>query len=45
VYLQMQHYERWKQDLQLARDVGVNCIRYRAPWYNAEPQPGAYDWS
>ena len=45
VYLQMQHYERWKQDLQLARDVGVNCIRYRAPWYNAEPQPGVYDWS
>ena len=37
VYLQMQHYEHWKQDLQLAKDVGVNCIRYSVPWYKAEP--------
>ncbi|MGP8258316.1 MAG: family 1 glycosylhydrolase [Methanoregula sp.] len=45
VYLQMQEYERWKQDLQLAKDVGVNCIRYSVPWYRAEPKPGVYDWS
>ena len=41
----MKHYEHWKQDLQLARDVGVNCIRYSVPWYKAEPKPGVYDWS
>ena len=45
VYLQMDHYNRWKQDLQLAKDVGVNCIRYSVPWYKAEPKPGVYDWS
>ena len=45
VYLQMQHYEHWKRDLQLAKDVGVNCIRYSLPWYKAEPQPRVYDWS
>jgi len=45
VYLQMQHYEHWKQDLQLAKDVGVNCIRYSVPWYKAEPKLGVYDWS
>jgi beta-glucosidase/6-phospho-beta-glucosidase/beta-galactosidase len=41
----MQHYARWKEDLQLAADVGVNCIRYSVPWYKAEPRPGKYDWS
>lgn len=45
VFLQMQHYDRWKADLQLAKDVGVNCIRYSVPWYKAEPKPGVYDWS
>jgi beta-glucosidase len=45
VYLQMQHYDRWKEDLRLAKDVGVNCIRYSVPWYKAEPKPGIYDWS
>lgn len=45
VFLQMQHYEKWKEDLDLLREVGVNCIRYSVPWYKAEPKPGVYDWS
>ena len=45
VFLQMQHYERWKQDLDLLPATGVNCIRYSVPWYKAEPKPGVYDWS
>jgi beta-glucosidase len=45
VYLQMQHYDRWKQDLLLAKSVGANCMRYSVPWYKAEPRPGVYDWS
>ena len=45
VYLQMQHYEKWKADLQLASAVGVNCIRYSVPWYRSEPSPSTYDWS
>lgn len=45
VFLQMQHYEKWKQDLDLAAEVGVNALRYSVPWYKAEPRPGVYDWS
>jgi beta-glucosidase len=45
VFLQMQHYAKWKQDLDLLSDVGVDAIRYSVPWYLAEPKPGVYDWS
>ncbi len=45
VYLQMQHDDKWKEDLDLLRFTGVNCIRYSVPWYKAEPKPGIYDWS
>jgi beta-glucosidase len=45
VFLQMQHYTRWKQDLDLLSSVGVNAIRYSVPWYLAEAKPGVYDWS
>ncbi len=45
VHLQMQHYECWRDDLQLAADLGINAIRYSVPWYKANPAPGRYDWS
>src|SRR5215469_14513267 len=32
VFLQMQHYERWKADLDLAKGIGFNAIRYSVPW-------------
>ena len=44
VFLQMQHYEKWKEDLQLAKDLGANAIRYSVPWYRSNPSPGNYDW-
>jgi beta-glucosidase/6-phospho-beta-glucosidase/beta-galactosidase len=45
VFLQMQHYDKWKADLDLTAESGVNAIRYSVPWYKAEPKPGVYDWS
>ena len=45
VYQQMQHYQKWQEDLARAANLGVNCIRYSVPWYRAEPKPGKYDWS
>jgi hypothetical protein len=45
VFLQMDHYRRWKEDLDLLPATGVNCIRYSVPWYKAEPKPDVYDWS
>ena len=44
VFEQMRHYEKWKEDLKLARDLGVNAIRYSVPWYKSHPAPGKYDW-
>ena len=44
VYLQMQHYTHWKEDLDRAADLGVKAVRYSVPWYKANPQPGVYDW-
>jgi beta-glucosidase len=45
VFLQMQHYDMWKADLDLVKEIGFNAIRYSVPWYKAEPKPGVYDWS
>jgi beta-glucosidase len=45
VFLQMQHYDKWRQDLDLTAESGVNTLRYSVPWYKAEPKPGVYDWS
>jgi len=45
VYLLMQHYTMWREDLDKAADLGVKAIRYSVPWYQANPKPGEYDWS
>ena len=39
------HYENWKTDLALARDLGLKGIRWGVPWYKAEPERGKFDWS
>jgi beta-glucosidase/6-phospho-beta-glucosidase/beta-galactosidase len=44
VFLQMQHYDKWQEDLQLAKELGTNAIRYSVPWYRSNPSPGNYDW-
>jgi len=41
----MGHYEHWREDLALARDAGVQAIRWGVPWYRVEPKQGAFDWS
>lgn len=44
-YQLMGHYEHWREDLDLARDLGVKAIRWGVPWYRVEPFPGEFDWS
>ncbi|CAA9271871.1 MAG: GH1 [uncultured Chloroflexia bacterium] len=44
-YELMGHYERWREDLQLARDAGARMIRWGIPWYRVEPEQGHFDWS
>ncbi len=45
VFLQMQHYTMWREDLDRAAELGVNALRYSVPWYRANPRPGEYDWA
>lgn len=44
-YELMGHYDHWRVDLALARELGVRAIRWGIPWYRVEPQPGVFDWS
>lgn len=44
-YELMGHYDHWREDLALARDLGVRGLRWGIPWYRVEPRPGVFDWS
>jgi len=39
------HYDRWREDLQLVKEVGVPCLRYGLPNHLVHVGPGRYDWS
>ncbi len=39
------HYQRWRDDLALTRDLGLRYLRYGPPYYRMHLGPGAYDWS
>lgn len=39
------HYERWKEDLGLVKELGLNVLRYGLPYYSIQKAPGKYDWS
>jgi beta-glucosidase len=44
-YQLTQHYERWKEDLNLFAELGVPFVRYGIPWHNICPARGEWDWS
>lgn len=44
-YQLMGHYEHWREDLALARSLGMQALRWGVPWYRVEPIPGEFDWS
>lgn len=39
------HYELWKTDLRLVRELGLRYLRYGPPIYRIFLGPGKYDWS
>lgn len=41
----MGHYKHWREDLGLAHELGLKAMRWGAPWYKLEPEPGRFDWS
>jgi beta-glucosidase/6-phospho-beta-glucosidase/beta-galactosidase len=38
------HYEHWKKDLQLVRDLGLRFLRYGPPIHRIFTGPGQYRW-
>jgi beta-glucosidase/6-phospho-beta-glucosidase/beta-galactosidase len=38
------HYEHWREDLALTRELGLGALRWGVPWYRVEPRPGEFDW-
>ncbi|MEN9935631.1 MAG: Aryl-phospho-beta-D-glucosidase BglA [Chloroflexota bacterium] len=40
-----QHYQQWRDDLRRAASLGITMLRWGAPWYRIEPEPGVFDWS
>ena len=40
-----QHYDRWSDDLELARATGATAMRYGIPWYLVNPERGCFAWS
>ncbi|HEU4698849.1 MAG TPA: family 1 glycosylhydrolase [Gemmatimonadales bacterium] len=43
-YQLMGHYQHWREDLALARRLGVRALRWGIPWYRVEPFQGEFDW-
>src|SRR5437588_566514 len=39
------HYEMWRQDLRLVRELGLRYLRYGPPLYRVFVAKGHYDWS
>src|SRR4051812_33164076 len=38
------HYERWREDLGLMREIGVSAARYGIPWHRIQPRRGVWEW-
>jgi beta-glucosidase/6-phospho-beta-glucosidase/beta-galactosidase len=39
------HYKHWREDFELARELGITHIRYGPPLHLILQGPGRYDWS
>jgi beta-glucosidase/6-phospho-beta-glucosidase/beta-galactosidase len=39
------HYQYWRDDFRLMRELGIDCLRYGPPYFTAHAGPGKYDWS
>lgn len=44
-YVLTEHDVRWREDLDLAAEVGAEFVRWGIPWYAVSPAPGRWDWS
>lgn len=38
------HYDRWREDFSLVKELGIEHLRYGPPYFRAHAGPGKYDW-
>ena len=38
------HYDCWKTDLQLVKEMGLQVLRYGLPYYSIQTGPDSYNW-
>ncbi|HTE20295.1 MAG TPA: family 1 glycosylhydrolase [Armatimonadota bacterium] len=38
------HYDRWKEDFALTREMGIPYLRWGPAYFRVNPAPGQYDW-
>jgi len=38
------HYDRWKEDFALVKEMGIDFLRYGPPFYATFEGPGRYNW-
>lgn len=38
------HYEHWKTDLRLVKELGLKVLRYGLPYHKVSRRQGRYDW-
>jgi beta-glucosidase len=43
-YALTQHYQLWKNDLDLVAETGVRAVRWGIPWYRVQPKPNQWEW-
>src|SRR4051812_41311633 len=39
------HYDRWREDFGLVKELGLEYLRYGPPYYRVHTGPGTFDWS
>lgn len=39
------HYQRWRDDFALVRELGIETLRYGPPYFSVNTGSGKYDWS
>lgn len=40
-----QHYQYWREDFGLLKEIGIEFLRYGPPYYSTHTGQGCYDWS
>lgn len=38
------HYEHWRDDFRLVKELGIEYLRYGPPYHKTHTGPGRYDW-